>query len=205
MDIQMAWREERPVAFALAGLHGLIRVDPPIVLWRKQPPEHATRFLLDAKRSRSLFPLSELGRVYLNSVEGMHFPLKYVIEVDRCIQVPATYEVFASLCAEGWLTLWHPLALETYFAGRPVATMVVVQTLELPVEADAHLLDRERSAGNFFCALTRSLSVPEGHPVVPLSRFSERRSQFVQFLSEHGWLVSEDTAPSTTEDMETLF
>lgn len=205
MDIQMAWREERAVALALAGLHGPIRVDSPIVLWRKQPPEHATRFLLDAKRSRSVFPLSELGRVYLNSVEGMLFPLKYVIEVDRCIQVPATYEVFASLCAEGWLPLWHPLALETYFAGRPVATMVVVRTLELPVEADAHLLERERSAGNFFCALTRSLSVSEGRSVVPLSRFFERRSQFVAFLSEHRWILSEDTALSTTEDMETLF
>lgn len=205
MDIRWTWREERPVALALAGVHGLVRVDPPIVLWRKQPPEHATRFLLDAKRSRSVFPLSELGRVYLDSVTGMNLPLKYVIEVDRCIQVPATYEVFAALCAEGWLALWHPLALLSYFAGRSTATLILVQTRELPVEADAHVLDRERGAGNFFCALTRSLSVPEGRVVVPLNRFAERRSQFVQFLSEHGWVVSEETTSSTTEDTETLF
>ena len=205
MDIQMAWREERPVAFALAGLHGPIRVDPPIVLWRKQPPEHATRFLLDAKRSRSVFPLSELGRVYLNSVEGMDLPLKYVIEVDRCIQVPARYDVFAALCAEGWLALWHPLALLSYFAGRRTATMVLVQTRELSEEVDMHLLDRERSAGNFFCALTRSLSVPDGRSVVAMNRFLESRNQFVQFLSEHEWIMSEETAFSTAEDTETLF
>lgn len=205
MRLDLVWREERVVAFALAGLEGAVHVEAPILLWRKQVPERAVRFLLDAKRSRSVFPLSELGRVYLNSVKGMNLPLKYIIEVDRCIQVPATYEVFAALCAEGWLALWHPLALLSYFAGRPTATLVLVQTRELPVEADVHVLDRERSAGNFFCALTRSLSVPEGRSVVPVNRFAERRSQFVQFLSEHGWAVSEETASSTTEDAETLF
>ena len=152
-----------------------------------------------------MFPLSELGRVYLNSVEGMDLHLKYVIEVDRCIQVPARYDVFAALCAEGWLALWHPLALLSYFAGRRTATMVLVQTRELSEEVDVHLLDRERSAGNFFCALTRSLSVPEVRSVVPLNRFAERRSQLVRFLSDHGWIVSEDMASSKTEDTETLF
>ena len=205
MDVQMAWREERAVALALAGVHRSVQIDPPIVLWRKQPPEHATRFLLDAKRSRSVFPLSELGRVYLNSIEGMSFPLKYVIDVDRCIRVPATREVFAAVCAEGWLALWHPLALLSYFAGRPTATLVLVQTRELPEEVDVHVLDRERGAGNFFCALTRSLNVPEGRSVVPVNRFAERRSRFLQFLSEHGWIVSEETALSMAEDTETLF
>jgi hypothetical protein len=205
MDVQMAWREERAVALALAGVYRSVQIEPPVVLWRKQPPEHATRFLLDAKRSRSVFPLSELGRVYLNSVDGVNLPLRYVIDVDRFIQVPATHDVFAALCAEGWLAMWHPLALLSYFAGRPTATLVLVQTRELPEEVDVHVLDRERGAGNFFCALTRSLKVPEGRSVVPVNRFAERRSRFLQFLSEHGWVVSEETTSSTIEDVETLF
>lgn len=205
LNIDWAWREERAVAFALAGINNGVRVDPPVALWRKQPPAHATRFLLDAKRSRSVFPLSELGRVYLDSVAGVNLPLKYVIVLDRCIRVPATYEVFAALCAEGWLALWHPLAPLSYFAGRPTAALVLVQTLELPVEADIHLLDRERSAGNFYCALTRPFSAPEGCSVVPLNRFAERRRQFLEFLSKHGCIVSEGMVPPSTEDTETLF
>jgi hypothetical protein len=205
MEYNLVWREERVTAFTLAGCSRAVSVVPPIVLWRKSVPVRTDHFLLDAKRSPSVLRLSELGVAYARSLPAGPLPLKYGIVVRGCVRVPASYEVFASLCAEGWLSLWHPSAPLAYFSGRPVATLILVQAIELPVEADVHLLDRGRAGGNFYSALAKTFTTPEGHFVVPPGRFEERRERLLDFLSSRGWILSESQSAPDSEDAETLF
>jgi hypothetical protein len=205
MEYDMVWREERVNAFALAGFSHGLRVAPPVALWRKSVPVRTDHFLLDAKVSPPALHLSELGVAYARSLSSVPFPLKYGIVISSCIQVPATYEVFASLCAEGWLSLWHPSAPLTYYSGRRAATLVLVQTVELPTEVGVGLLDRERAGGNFYCALTKTFSSQDGRFVVSPARFEQRRQQLLRSLSERRWILGELERPSDHGNGETLF
>lgn len=205
MEYNLVWREERVTAFALAGCGRAVSVAPPIVLWRKSIPIRSDHFLLDAKRSPSVLRLSELGVAYARSLPAGPLPLKYAIVVRGSVRVPVNYEVFSCLCAEGWLSLWHPSAPLAYFSGRLAATLILAQAIELPIEVDIHLLDRGRAGGNFYSALAKTLTIPEGHFVVPSGRFGERRERLLEFLSSRGWILSESQSAPDSDDVETLF
>lgn len=204
MDVGWAWREERPLAFALVAMETSICLEPPILLWRKQPPKNATQFLLDAKRSKPIYPLSELGRAYSHILNEAQFPLQYTITVDQCIQVPAKYEVFSALCAEGWLSLWQPAAPLRYFAGRAQATLILVRVGRLSKEVAVQVLDGERRGGNFYSRLDQLVTVAKMHMVVPAERYQERCTALFGFLCKHEWLLSNETVSRLAEE-ESLF
>lgn len=206
LTIDLAWREERASAFALTGLGcGGVSVEPSIVLWRRRPAGHWGPFLVDAKRSRPEFPLSALGRVYLRSLGNIVLPLRYCFIVKQYISVPVIYDVFAALCAEGWLSLWHPRAPLAYFSGEKSGTLELVQVMELGEEANNELVVRGRTGGNFYSSLSHSWSAKTSHCVIPPLRLEERALELLSFLDEHHWLLSEPETSAIGPDTESLF
>jgi len=205
LTIDLVWREERASAFALTDSGGTVHVPPLMILWRRRPADHWGPFLVDAKRSGPQLPLSELGRAYLQSLGGKILPLRYCFIVKQYVSVPILYDTFAGLCAEGWLSLWHPSALLAYFAGEKAATLEVVQVMELAKEADHQLLVRGRAGGNFYSALAHSWTADIGHYVILPAKFEQRRLELLSFLEEHNWLLSDSEAPTIVQDEESLF
>jgi hypothetical protein len=176
-----------------------------MVLWRRRPAGHYGPFLVDAKRSGSKFHLSEFGRVYLQSLGDKILPLRYCFLVKQYISVPIVYDVFAALCAEGWISLWHPRALLAYFAGEKSATLELVQVMELDGEADNELVVRGRTGGNFYSALAHSWTADIERYVILPAKLEQRRLELLSFLEEHHWLLSESEAPAVARDQESLF
>jgi len=115
MQIEMAWRDERVNIFALSGVSMGMRLEPQLFVCKKRPIGHRGPFVLDPRKGRPRFQLSQLGAAAQEQASRSEFHLSYVGEVDTYLHIPVNYGVFAGLCAEGWFALWSPSAPLSYF------------------------------------------------------------------------------------------
>jgi hypothetical protein len=204
-SISMSWREDRVSAFALSGANCGVQIAPVDVLWRRRPAGHWGPFLLDAKRSDPEFHLSDLGHLYSKSLGEVPFPMRYCFNVKHYIRIPASYDVFAGLCAEGWMGLWHPDAPTKYLAGDAYAWLEFVHVAELEEEVGQDLLVRGRTGGNFYAALDHTWTAKVKRYVTPAVRSEQRRFELLTFLDGHHWLMAESETPATPTELESLF
>src|SRR5450830_1868749 len=93
MQIEMAWRDERVNVFALSGVSMGIRLEPQLFVCKKRPIGHRGPFVLDPRKGRPRFQLSQLGATaqetanqtayVLSSFEDLHDGYLALMRVSR--------------------------------------------------------------------------------------------------------------------------
>jgi hypothetical protein len=206
MQIEMAWRDERVNVFALSGVLMSVRLEPQLFVCKKRPIGHRGPFVLDPRRSRPRFQLSELGMLAQEQAAQMQYPLSYVTEVDSYLHVPVTYEVFSGLCAEGWFSLWNPSAALSYFEDLHDGYLALMRVSRLDAEIPEELLKHGRSGANFVYYLDPPVTVEKLHPIMKPHIYQQRIADLKSYLAEHGWLLGESEPIDLGEpETESLF
>jgi len=202
MQIEMAWRDERVNVFALSGVSMGIRLEPQLFVCKKRPIGHRGPFVLDPRRSRPRFQLSQLGATAQEQANQTEFVLSYVAEVDSYLHIPVNYAVFAGLCAEGWFSLWSPSAPLSYFEDLHEGYLALMRVSRLDAEIPEQLLEHGRSGANFIYYLDPPVTVQKLRPIVHPYLYKQRTADLKAYLSEHGWLFGEE-GPTASGELET--
>ncbi len=202
MQIEMAWRDERVNVFALSGVSMGTRLEPQLFVCKKRPIGHRGPFVLDPRKGRPRFQLSQLGATAQEQANQTEYPLSYVAEVDSYLHVPVDYAVFAGLCAEGWFSLWSPSAPLAYFEDLHDGYLALMRVSRLDAEVPEQLLEHGRSGANFIYYLDPPVTVQKLHPVLRPDAYERRKDELMAFLSDHNWLLGEE-GPTASGELET--
>jgi hypothetical protein len=202
MQVEMAWRDERVNVFALSGVSMGIHLEPQLFVCKKRPIGHRGPFVLDPRKGRPRFQLSQLGAVAQEKANEAEYPLSYVAEVDSYLHIPVNYAVFAGLCAEGWFSLWNPSAPLSYFEDLHDGYLALMRVSHLDAEIPEQLLEHGRSGANFIYYLDPPVTVQKLHPVLRPDMYERRKGDLMAFLSEHEWLLGEE-GPTASGELET--
>lgn len=202
MQVEMAWRDERVNVFALSGVSMGIRLEPQLFVCKKRPIGHRGPFVLDPRKGRSRFQLSQLGAMAQDNANRAEYPLSYVAEVDSYLHVPVDYAVFAALCAEGWFSLWNPSAPLAYFEDLQDGYLALMRVSRLDAEIPEQVLEHGRSGANFIYYLDPPITVQKLHPVLRPDVYEHRKDDLMAFLSGHNWLLGEE-GPTASRELET--
>lgn len=202
MQIEMAWRDERVNVFALSGVSMGIRLEPQLFVCKKRPIGHRGPFVLDPRKGRPRFQLSQLGAVAQENANGDEYPLSYVAEVDSYLHIPVNYAVFAGLCSEGWFSLWNPSAPLAYFEDLHDGYLALMRVSHLDAEIPEELLEHGRSGANFIYYLDPPVTVDKLHPIMKPHIYEQYVADLSAYLSEHGWLLGEE-GPTASGELET--
>jgi hypothetical protein len=202
MQIEMAWRDERVNVFALSGVSMGMRLEPQLFVCKKRPIGHRGPFVLDPRRGRPRFQLSQLGVTAQEQANQTEYPLSYVAEVDSYLHIPVDYAVFAGLCAEGWFSLWNPSAPLAYFEDLQEGYLALMRVSRLDAEVPEQLVEHGRSGANFIYYLDPPVTVRKLHPIIRPGVYQRRKSELMAFLSEHDWLLGEE-GPTALGELET--
>ncbi|MFZ2412718.1 MAG: hypothetical protein WAW16_00625 [Candidatus Cryosericum sp.] len=202
MQVEMAWRDERVNVFALSGVSMGIHLEPQLFVCKKRPIGHRGPFVLDPRKGRPRFQLSQLGTVAQEKANEAEYPLSYVAEVDNYLHIPVNYAVFAGLCAEGWFSLWNPSAPLSYFEDLHDGYLALMRVSHLDAEIPEQLLEHGRSGANFIYYLDPPVTVQKLHPVLRPDMYERRKGDLMAFLSEHDWLLGEE-GPTASGELET--
>jgi hypothetical protein len=202
MQVEMAWRDERVNVFALSGVSMGIHLEPQLFVCKKRPIGHRGPFVLDPRKGRPRFQLSQLGAVAQEKANEAEYPLSYVAEVDSYLHIPVNYAVFAGLCAEGWFSLWNPSAPLSYFEDLHDGYLALMRVSHLDAEIPEQLLEHGRSGANFIYYLDPPVTVGKLHPIQKPFVREQRVADLKAYLTEHGWLLGE-AEPTKSEEAET--
>jgi hypothetical protein len=202
MQIEMAWRDERVNVFALSGVSMGIRLEPQLFVCKKRPIGHRGPFVLDPRKGRPRFQLSQLGATAQEQANQTEFLLSFVAEVDSYLHVPVDYAVFAGLCAEGWFSLWNPSAPLAYFEDLHDGYLALMRVSRLDAEVPQQQLDHGRSGANFVYYLDSPITVQKLHPVLRPHVYEQRIADLRAYLSDRGWLLGEE-GPTASRELET--
>jgi hypothetical protein len=202
MQVEMAWRDERVNVFALSGVSMGMRLEPQLFVCKKRPVGHRGPFVLDPRKGRPRFQLSQLGAAAQEQASRSEYPLLYVAEVDTYLHVPVDYAVFAGLCAEGWFALWNPSAPLSYFEDLQDGYLALMRVSRLDAEIPGQVLEHGRAGANFIYYLDPPVTVQTLHPVLRPDLYEHRKGELLAFLSDHNWLLGEE-APTASGDLET--
>ena len=202
MQIEMAWRDERVNVFALSGVSMGIRLEPQLFVCKKRPIGHRGPFVLDPRKGRPRFQLSQLGATAQEQANQTEFLLSFVAEVDSYLHVPVDYAVFAGLCAEGWFSLWNPSAPLAYFEDLHDGYLALMRVSRLDAEIPQQLLEHGRSGANFVYYLDPPITVQKLHPVLRPHVYEQRIADLRAYLSDRGWLLGEE-GPTASGELET--
>jgi hypothetical protein len=206
MQIEMAWRDERVNVFAVSGVSMGIRLEPQLFVCKKHPIRHRGPFVLDPRKGRPRFQLSQLGATAQEKASQTEYALSYVAEVDSYLHIPVDYAAFAGLCAEGWFSLWNPSAPLVYFEDLQDGYLALMRVSRLDAEVPEHLLEHGRSGANFIYYLDPPITVQKLHPVLRPDVYERRKDDLMAFLSHHNWLLGEEGPTASGErETESLF
>jgi hypothetical protein len=206
MQIEMAWRDERVNVFALSGVSMGIRLEPQLFVCKKRPIGHRGPFVLDPRKGRPRFQLSQLGATAQEQANQTEFLLSFVAEVDSYLHVPVDYAVFAGLCAEGWFSLWNPSAPLAYFEDLHDGYLALMRVSRLDAEVPQQLLEHGRSGANFVYYLDPPITVQKLHPVLRPHVYEQRIADLRAYLLDRGWLLGEEGSTASVElETESLF
>jgi hypothetical protein len=206
MQIEMAWRDERVNVFALSGVSMGIRLEPQLFVCKKRPIGHRGPFVLDPRKGRPRFQLSQLGATAQEQANQTEFLLSFVAEVDSYLHVPVDYAVFAGLCAEGWFSLWNPSAPLAYFEDLHDGYLALMRVSRLDAEVPQQLLEHGRSGANFVYYLDPPITVQKLHPVLRPHLYEQRIADLRAYLLDRGWLLGEEGSTASVElETESLF
>ena len=202
MQVEMAWRDERVNVFALSGVSMGIRLEPQLFVCKKRPIGHRGPFVLDPRKGRPRFQLSQLGAVAQENANEAEYPLSCVAEVDSYLHIPVNYAVFAGLCSEGWFSLWNPSAPLAYFEDLHDGYLALMRVSHLDAEIPEELLEHGRSGANFIYYLDPPVTVDKLHPIMKPHIYEQYVADLSAYLSEHGWLLGEE-GPTASGELET--
>ena len=202
MQIEMAWRDERVNVFALSGVSMGIRLEPQLFVCKKRPIGHRGPFVLDPRKGRPRFQLSQLGATAQETANQTAYVLSYLVEVDSYLHIPVNYDVFAGLCAEGWFSLWNPSAPLAYFEDLHDGYLALMRVSRLDAEVPEQLLEHGRSGANFIYYLDPPVTVQKMHPILHPDVYERRKCDLMTFLSDHNWLLGEE-GPTASREVET--
>lgn len=62
-------------------------------------------FLLDAKRSKAIYKLSETGNEYLKTISNIEYRLNYIAYIDIQLKIEDNIDVFKAVHHEGFFSI----------------------------------------------------------------------------------------------------
>jgi len=183
-----------------------MRLEPQLFVCKKRPIGHRGPFVLDPRKGRPRFQLSQLGAAAQEQASRSEFHLSYVGEVDTYLHIPVDYAVFAGLCAEGWFALWSPSAPLSYFEDLQDGYLAMMRVSRLNAEIPEEVLQHGRAGANFIYYLDPPVTVQKLYPVLRPDVYERRKSELMAFLSDHSWLLGEEASTVSRElETESLF
>ncbi|WP_461205124.1 DEAD/DEAH box helicase family protein [Clostridium sp. DL1XJH146] len=158
IKIDFALRDEQVNIFAMTkgGLKG--KYSHQIMLCKKSKiPANRKIFLLDSKKSKSIFGLSEGGKEYSKLIQDEELELQYVAIIDKQIKIKPSIELFTKICDRGLFSVWDPKAPMEYFKDKEEGYLVLFRVGRISEEVSEELLHKGRNGRNFFFGLSEKV------------------------------------------------
>ncbi|HHW00192.1 MAG TPA: DEAD/DEAH box helicase family protein [Clostridiaceae bacterium] len=157
-----------------------------ILICKKNPiPNENGLFLLDAKKSSSIYDLSVEGKKYysrLTDYKENNYILEFVARIDQQFKVRIIPELFKRLYEEGLFTIWSPEAPLKYFEGCEEGYLVVFRIFKLNKAVQESLLEKGRKGRNYLFRLSEEVNVEIDYPVIQENEFSIMKNNLIEIL-----------------------
>jgi superfamily II DNA or RNA helicase len=174
IEIKYALRDEIVNIFAMThgGLAG--NFSHQIMICKKKPfPENRKVFVLDCKKSKSIYGLSQMGKDYYEVIKDEDFGLDYVAIIDDQIKIKPSLELFERLREEGLFGVWEAEAPFKYFKGEEEGYLILFRVYKLRESVPVELLEKGRLGRNYFFGLSEGAHVMKGESVLNDGEFKE--------------------------------
>lgn len=190
LHVRFALRDEKINIFAMT--YGEIPggYSHQIILCKKAPiPEKRKLFLLDSKKSQTIYELSESGKAYMNSISSKDYNLEYAAFVDCQLKISITKEAFEKIFKEGFFPIWNPEAPVKYFEDEKEGYLAVFRVYKLSGPISESLLERGRKGRNYFFKLDETTYSKTLFPIIDDLTFNKMKFVLIELLKLNNWLI----------------
>ncbi|MDY5213043.1 DEAD/DEAH box helicase family protein [Intestinibacter sp.] len=188
VKLSFALRDEKVNFFSMVEGTDYLKHKYEIMLCKKQKLP-VRPYLLDVKKSNSVFALSEKGKVYQNQVKDKDLPLKYISFIDSYIKVKLDKKLFENLYNNGLFATWIPAGPMKYFKGSKEGYITLLRIYELKSDIDERLLERGRRGRNSFFGLSEDVDLDIVRPILSDEEFNEIKSDMLNVIKESGVFI----------------
>ncbi|MFW6026910.1 MAG: HNH endonuclease [Candidatus Woesearchaeota archaeon] len=161
-----------------------------IILCKKTiiPGENTGPFLLDAKKTKPNYPLSDLGKKYSEKTKKTKYNLKYISYVDTYLKIEINHEVFDLLHEKHFFSIWDPEAPLSYFKDKNEGYIVLFRVYEIQNTIPEKLLKKGRSGRNYFFNLSETCNKKVNKPVLSNEKYNEIKENLINQLILNGFI-----------------
>ncbi|MBU5336800.1 DEAD/DEAH box helicase family protein [Intestinibacter bartlettii] len=188
IKLSFALRDEKVNFFSMVEGTDYLKYKYEIMLCKKQKLP-SRPYLLDVKKSNSVFALSEEGKVYQNQIKDRDLPLKYVAFIDSYIKVKVDKVLFENLYNNGLFSTWIPEGPMKYFKDCEEGYITLFRVYELKAEVNERLLERGRRGRNSFFGLSEDVDLDIVRPVLSDEGFNKIKSDILKVIRKSRFFI----------------
>lgn len=189
MTLEFALRDEKLNIFSMIFRKQLI-----LCKSSKFKENRLGPYLLDCKKSNTVFKLSEIGKIYENRIKSVFLPLKYIAFIDSQIKFKVNDSVFETLCNGKNFNIWNKNAPLKFFKdkGNKDGYFIVFRVFEIDKEVSELFLKKGRTGRNFYYKLTESEEIKILKPIISDFEFSLQKEELINLLQKMQVLIQVD-------------
>lgn len=153
-------------------------------------------YLLDCKKSNSIFKISKIGKIYEKRIEKVALPLKYVAFIDSQIKIKITDSIFETLCCEKFFNLWNKEAPLKFFRdkGNTEGYLIIFRIFEIDREISEVSLKKGRKGRNFYYKLKEPEEIKFFKPIISNFEFSLEKEKLINLLKKMDILIKSNNS-----------
>lgn len=191
IEIKYALRDEKINIFAMTEGNLPSRYSNQILICKKQSiPENRRIFLLDAKRTTTIYMLSKFGEKYMDSIKNIDYNHNYVAIVDSQIKIKVSREIFEALNLEGFFSIWEPDSPVKYFENQSEGYIVLFRVYKIKDNIDEEILENGRHGRNYYFRLSEIITTGLENPVIDNNTFIKMKEEIISILKSRNSLIN---------------
>lgn len=186
MKLEFALRDEKINIFSMIFRKQLV-----LCKSEKFKENRLGPYLLDCKKSNTIFKISEIGKIYENRIREVILPLKYVAFIDSQIKIKVTDSIFQVLCSEKFFNLWNKNAPLKFFRdkGNIEGYLIAFRIFEIDREIHELSLEKGRKGRNFYYKLKEPEEINLLKPIISNFDFSLEKEELINLLKKRDVLI----------------
>lgn len=142
-------------------------------------------FLLDAKKGKSRFKMSNHGLNYSESIDFKENTLKYIAYVESQIQIKIDINLFNDLYENGIFCIWDPQGPLEYFNGLKSGYIILFRVYEISDMVNSDLLTQGRKGRNYYFNLDKVINANLAQPVLNDSEYNKEKSKIMNICHKY--------------------
>lgn len=157
-----------------------------IILCKKEKiPGERRAFLLDTKKSPSIYGLSDKGKEYFGKINKNNNELKYIAEIDDQLKIKVSRKLFQKLYDDDLFSIWKVDAPINYFNDNEYGYLIIFRVYEILTSIEEELLLKGRKGRNYFYGLKSATDVDIIRPVISDEEFNRMKINLINIVQEY--------------------